>query len=595
MCGMEYRLKKGSVYEGKVEKVDFPNKATVWVTDEDGQKEKAIVKNAIPGQTVRFCVNKKRKGHCEGRLMEVVEKSPLETNPACPHFGKCGGCTYQTVAYEEQLKIKSAQVEKLLSEVVSGELPFEGIIGSPVTEEYRNKMEFSFGDEYKDGPLALGLHKRNSMYDIVPVTECKIIDEDYRKILTCVQDYAIEKELPFQHKLSHEGYLRHLLVRKSVKTGQILVDIVTTTQIEHDFTELVNRLTSIEYKGTLTGVLHTFNDSLADAVINEKTELLYGQDYIEEELLGLRFKITPFSFFQTNSLGAEVLYSKAREYVLSGGFGDVAGADGTGAASVAENSDVTETVNVTGNVSTSGNAGSKPVIYDLYTGTGTIAQMLSPVASKVIGVEIVAEAVEAAKKNAAQNGLANCEFIADDVLKALDNIEIKPDFIVLDPPRDGIHPKALEKIIDYGVDRMVYISCKPTSLARDLITLQERGYKVEKCCCVDMFPNTGHVETVVLLSKGMVDSRKVKVDFSLEDMDLSEFKGKATYEQIKAYVLEQTGLKVSSLYIAQIKKKCGLDVGENFNLPKSEKARQPMCTPEKEEAIMQAFRHFGII
>jgi len=595
MCGMEYRLKKGSVYEGKVEKVDFPNKATVWVTDEDGQKEKAIVKNAIPGQTVRFCVNKKRKGHCEGRLMEVVEKSPLETNPACPHFGKCGGCTYQTVAYEEQLKIKSAQVEKLLSEVVSGELPFEGIIGSPVTEEYRNKMEFSFGDEYKDGPLALGLHKRNSMYDIVPVTECKIIDEDYRKILTCVQNYAIEKELPFQHKLSHEGYLRHLLVRKSVKTGQILVDIVTTTQIEHDFTELVNRLTSIEYKGTLTGVLHTFNDSLADAVINEKTELLYGQDYIEEELLGLRFKITPFSFFQTNSLGAEVLYSKAREYVLSGGFGDVAGVDDTGAASAVGNSDAAVTAKAAGNVEVQGNAGSKPVIYDLYTGTGTIAQMLSPVASKVIGVEIVAEAVEAAKKNAAQNGLTNCEFIADDVLKALDNIEIKPDFIVLDPPRDGIHPKALEKIIDYGVDRMVYISCKPTSLARDLVTLQERGYKVEKCCCVDMFPNTGHVETVVLLSKGMVDSRKVKVDFSLEDMDLSEFKGKATYEQIKAYVLEQTGLKVSLLYIAQIKKKCGLDVGENFNLPKSEKARQPMCTPEKEEAIMQAFRHFGII
>lgn len=595
MCGMEYRLKKGSVYEGKVEKVDFPNKATVWVTDEDGQKEKAIVKNAIPGQTVRFCVNKKRKGHCEGRLMEVVEKSPLETNPACPHFGKCGGCTYQTVAYEEQLKIKSAQVEKLLSEVVSGELPFEGIIGSPVTEEYRNKMEFSFGDEYKDGPLALGLHKRNSMYDIVPVTECKIIDEDYRKILTCVQDYAIEKELPFQHKLSHEGYLRHLLVRKSVKTGQILVDIVTTTQIEHDFTELVNRLTSIEYKGTLTGVLHTFNDSLADAVINEKTELLYGQDYIEEELLGLRFKITPFSFFQTNSLGAEVLYSKAREYVLSGGFGDVAGAAGTMAASVAWNSDVTETVNVAENVNDNGNSGSKPVIYDLYTGTGTIAQMLSPVASKVIGVEIVAEAVEAAKKNAAQNGLTNCEFIADDVLKALDNIEIKPDFIVLDPPRDGIHPKALEKIIDYGVDRMVYISCKPTSLARDLVTLQERGYKVEKCCCVDMFPNTGHVETVVLLSKGEIDSKKVRVEFSLEDMDMSGFQKGATYEQIKAYVLEHTGLKVSSLYISQIKRKCGLDVGQNYNLSKKEDAKVPKCPPEKEAAIRDALKYFQMI
>ena len=596
MCGMEYRLKKGSVYEGKVEKVDFPNKATVWVTDEDGQKEKAIVKNAIPGQTVRFCVNKKRKGHCEGRLMEVVEKSPLETNPACPHFGKCGGCTYQTVAYEEQLKIKSTQVEKLLREVVSGELPFEGIIGSPVTEEYRNKMEFSFGDEYKDGPLALGLHKRNSMYDIVPVTECKIIDEDYRKILTCVQDYAIEKELPFQHKLSHEGYLRHLLVRKSVKTGQILVDIVTTTQIEHDFTELINRLTSIEYKGTLTGVLHTFNDSLADAVINEKTELLYGQDYIEEELLGLRFKITPFSFFQTNSLGAEVLYSKAREYVLSGGFGDVAGVDDTGAASAVGNSDAAVTAKAARNVEVQGNAGSKPVIYDLYTGTGTIAQMLSPVASKVIGVEIVAEAVEAAKKNAAQNGLTNCEFIADDVLKALDNIEIKPDFIVLDPPRDGIHPKALEKIIDYGVDRMVYISCKPTSLARDLITLQERGYKVEKCCCVDMFPNTGHVETVCLLSKLHEAKHHVNVRLDMDELDITSAESKATYEEIKSYVAEHNeGMKVSNLYIAQVKAKYGIIERENYNKPKLDDARQPKCPNEKEEAIVDAMEHFKMI
>ena len=607
MCGMEYRLKKGSVYEGKVEKVDFPNKATVWVTDEDGQKEKAIVKNAIPGQTVRFCVNKKRKGHCEGRLMEVVEKSPLETNPACPHFGKCGGCTYQTVAYEEQLKIKSAQVEKLLSEVVSGELPFEGIIGSPVTEEYRNKMEFSFGDEYKDGPLALGLHKRNSMYDIVPVTECKIIDEDYRKILTCVQDYAIEKELPFQHKLSHEGYLRHLLVRKSVKTGQILVDIVTTTQIEHDFTELVNRLTSIEYKGTLTGVLHTFNDSLADAVINEKTELLYGQDYIEEELLGLRFKITPFSFFQTNSLGAEVLYSKAREYVLSGGFGDVAGVDDTGAASAVGNSDAAVTAKAAGNVEVQGNAGSKPVIYDLYTGTGTIAQMLSPVASKVIGVEIVAEAVEAAKKNAAQNGLANCEFIADDVLKALDNIEIKPDFIVLDPPRDGIHPKALEKIIDYGVDRMVYISCKPTSLARDLVTLQERGYKVEKCCCVDMFPNTGHVETVVLLSHKKPDGHiNVKVEFGEGEGKVpldniakraEEYKPKerVTYKMIKEYIEAKYGFKVHTAYIAEVKRDLGLPMYDAPNAVEELKQPRKHPTAEKVEAIKDALKHFEVI
>ena len=235
------------------------------------------------------------------------------------------------------------------------------------------------------------------------------------------------------------------------------------------------------------------------------------------------------------------------------------------------------------------------IVYDLYSGTGTIAQLMAPVAKKVIGVEIVEEAVEAAKKNAKLNGLNNCEFIAGDVLKVLDTIEEKPDMIILDPPRDGIHPKALQKIIGYGIDKMVYISCKPTSLVRDLEVFLENGYVVEKAVAVDQFPWTANVETVVLLSKGMVDNRKVKVDFSLEDMDLSEFKGKATYEQIKAYVLEQTGLEVSSLYIAQIKKKCGLDVGENFNLPKSENTRQPQCTPEKEEAIMQAFRHFGII
>lgn len=311
-----------------------------------------------------------------------------------------------------------------------------------------------------------------------------------------------------------------------------------------------------DYKGTLNGILHTVNDSLADAVINEGTKVLYGKDYIYEELLGLKFKITPFSFFQTNSLGAEVLYTKTREFV-----GEI----------------------------------DNQVVFDLYSGTGTIAQILAPVAKKVVGVEIIEEAVVAARENARLNGLDNCEFIAGDVLKVIDDIKDKPDMIVLDPPRDGIHPKAIDKIIDFGVNKIVYVSCKPTSLARDIEIFEARGYKVKKVCCVDMFPGTGHMETVVLLSKGMVDSRKVKVDFSLEDMDLSEFKGKATYEQIKAYVLEQTELKVSSLYIAQIKKKCGLDVGENFNLPKSENARQPQCTQEKEDAIMQAFRHFGII
>ena len=567
-------MKKGQVYEGSVVRVDFPNKGIVCVGDET-----AVVKNSLPGQKVKFSVNKVRKGKAEGRLLEVTEKSPLETGRTCSLFGLCGGCTYLSLPYEEQLKVKEEQVKRLLDSVLNKQeeaWAFEGIKGSPKAYEYRNKMEFSFGDEYKDGPLALGMHKRGSFYDIVTVADCEIVDADYRLILQTVRDYFAREKVSFFHRMSHEGYLRHLLVRKASRTGEILVALVTTSQdpwqgetavegsldVDALITGFKDLLLSLEQDrklaGKFAGILHITNDSIADVVQSDRTELLYGQEYFYEELLGLKFKISTFSFFQTNSYSAEVLYQTARDYV-----GDLGGSDKT--------------------------------VFDLYSGTGTIAQLMAPAAGKVIGVEIVEEAVEAAKKNAAANGLDNCEFIAGDVLKVLDEVEEKPDMIILDPPRDGIHPKALPKIIAYGVDHIVYISCKPTSLVRDLEVFLENGYRVDKAVAVDQFPWTANVETVVLLSKGMVDSRKVKVDFSLEDMDLSEFKGKATYEQIKAYVLEQTGLKVSSLYIAQIKKKCGLDVGENFNLAKSENARQPKCTPEKEEAIMQAFKHFGIV
>ena len=557
--GIGDAMKKGQMIEGTVERIDFPNKGIVRT--EDGV---CVVKNALPGQKVKAGINKVRKGKAEGRLLEITEKSPLEAGSPCPHFGTCGGCTYISFPYEEELKIKEGQVKRLLDSVLERqetEWTFEGIKESPAIYEYRNKMEFSFGDEVKDGPLALGMHKRGSFYDIVTVRDCRIVDEDYRAILSYTRDYFDREKVPFFHRLRHTGYLRHLLVRKAARTGEILVALVTTSQQEIDLTPWTEGLLSLNLKGRFAGILHIINDSVADVVQSDRTEILYGQDYFYEELLGLKFKISTFSFFQTNSLSAEVLYETAREYV--------------------------------GELSESGEP--EKIVYDLYSGTGTIAQLMAPVAKKVIGVEIVEEAVEAAKKNAKLNGLNNCEFIAGDVLKVLDTIEEKPDMIILDPPRDGIHPKALQKIIGYGIDKMVYISCKPTSLVRDLEVFLENGYVVEKAVAVDQFPWTANVETVVLLSKGMVDNRKVKVDFSLEDMDLSEFKGKATYEQIKAYVLEQTGLEVSSLYIAQIKKKCGLDVGENFNLPKSENTRQPQCTPEKEEAIMQAFRHFGII
>lgn len=449
-------MKKGERYEGIVEKIEFPNKGILHI---DG--EKVVVKNAIPGQNIELLINKKRKGKCEGRILQVLEKSPLETKVSpCPHFGNCGGCTYQTIPYEEELRIKEAQVKDLLDSVCSDYI-FEEIKPSPLAEGYRNKMEFSFGDEIKDGPLALGMHKRGSFYDVVTVGECKIVHQDFCHILNAVKVYFEERKIGFYKKMQHVGYLRHLLVRRAMKTGEILIDLVTTTQENHDLSAFVECLRGLELEGTIVGILHTQNDSLADVVQNDNTDILYGQDFFYEELLGLKFKISPFSFFQTNSLGAEVLYETARGYV-------------------GETKD--------------------KVVFDLYSGTGTIAQILAPVARKVVGVEIVKEAVEAAGVNAQLNGLENCEFIAGDVLKVIDEIEEKPDLIVLDPPRDGIHPKALDRIIGFGVDRMVYISCKPTSLVRDLIVLQARGYRVERACAVDMFAGTANVETCVLLS-----------------------------------------------------------------------------------------------
>ena len=483
-------MKKGQVYEGYVERVDFPNKGIIKVGEET-----CVVKMSLPGQKVRFCVNKVRKGKAEARLLEVMEKSPLEVGAPCSYFGLCGGCTYLSLPYEEQLRIKGEQVKKLLDGVLNKqdtEYIWEGIKGSPKEYEYRNKMEFSFGDEYKDGPLSLGMHKRGSFYDVVYVDDCQIVDSDYRLILKLVLEFFREKETSFYHRLRHTGFLRHLLVRKASGTGEILIALVTTSQkplqktaeeigaveqVEEEIQNLIAEFRGLLlgaevqglFVGKIAGILHITNDSLADVVKSDRTDILYGNDYFYEELLGLRFKVSTFSFFQTNSYSAEVLYQTARDYV--------------------------------GDLSAQGKEGKAPVVFDLYSGTGTIAQLMAPVAGKVIGVEIVEEAVEAAKKNAQLNGLENCDFIAGDVLKVLDDITEKPDMIILDPPRDGIHPKALPKIIDYGVDRIVYISCKPTSLVRDLEVFLERGYRVEKAVAVDQFPWTANIETVCLLSK----------------------------------------------------------------------------------------------
>ncbi len=543
-------MKKGERYIGTVARMAFPNRGIVAV---DGETETAVVKNALPGQEVEFVVSKKRNGRCEGRLLRVVTPSPLECEPErCPHFGICGGCTFQSIPYEDQLKIKERQVRELLQPVVDRQSStfdriFEGVMPSPLPSEYRNKMEFSFGDEEKGGPLALGLHRRGSFHDVVNVDGCRIVHPDFTRILTATREYFAAEGISFYRKLQHSGYLRHLLVRRAVKTGEILVALVTSGQVESGGAEQIrmeaagteqsrgesesvepeqsvaltgkvrhglplnksdetvllagwrDTILSLALDGRFAGILHIRNDSLADVVQSDETTVLYGQDYFYEELLGLRFKISPFSFFQTNSLGAEVLYDTVREYV-----GDTSG----------------------------------KVVFDLYSGTGTIAQMLAPVAEKVIGVEIVAEAVEAARQNAERNGLDNCDFIVGDVMKVLaawgaencfaaggsggaaddaavgavddtavgaaDNIVagVSPDIIILDPPRDGIHPKALDRIGgEIRAKRIVYVSCKPTSLARDLEKLMAYGYVPERICCVDMFPSSANIETACLLER----------------------------------------------------------------------------------------------
>ncbi len=451
-------LKKKQEFEGIVEKVKFPDKGIVTI---DGITVE--LKGTVAGQKIHGRILKKRKNKCKAQLLSVLEKAPNEVEPFCQYFGpgKCGGCALQNLSHQDQLIRKENQVKELFEEAGITGHKWKGIKASPETYAYRNKMEYSFGDEYKDGPLALGMHKKGGRFDIITVDGCHIVDSDFSAILRHVLDYCAKKGFTFYHKVGHVGYLRFLVVRKSKTTGEILVNLVTSTQTDYDWAELVDQLVGLELLGKVSGFIHTTSDNVGDAVKPEGVELLYGKDFITEEVLGLQFKITPYSFFQTNTLGSEVLYQTVIEMA-----GDI----------------------------------DKKTVFDLYSGTGTIAQIMSSAAKEVYGIEIVEEAVVAAEENAKLNGLANCHFIAGDVLKKIDELKGKPDLIVLDPPREGIHPKAIGKIIDFGAPEIVYVSCKPSSLVRDLQIMIEGGYVVKEVQCVDMFVHTNHVESIILMT-----------------------------------------------------------------------------------------------
>ena len=450
-------MKRKDIIEFEIGSMEFGGESSTLIG-----KRKVKMKGGITGQKVKAIVKKARSEKAEVKLLEVMENSPIETEEVCAHFGQCGGCSILSVPYEKQLEIKAEQVLKLFEEQDISGFEFLGIEGSPDERVYRNKMEYTFGDEVKGGPLTLGMHKKGRHLDIITVDNCRLVDEDFIKVLTSTVEYFEQKNLPYYRINSHQGFLRNLVVRKGVNTNQLMVNIVTTTQEDFDMTEYKDMILNLGTKAEVVSILHTINDGLADAVNCDELRVLHGRDYIEEVVLGLRFKISPFSFFQTNTKGAEKLYTIAREFV-----GDHEG----------------------------------KVLFDLYSGTGTIGQVMASAAKQVYGIELIEEAVVAANQNAKLNGLDNCEFIAGDVAKVVKNLEAKPDLIVVDPPRPGVHKDAIRDISGFGANEIVYISCNPRTLVLDLKGFEAYGYKVEKVKLMDMFPNTPHVETVCLMSR----------------------------------------------------------------------------------------------
>ena len=548
-------MKKRPTKDIKITQMKYPN-ISIGFDDNDRKVE---FKGGLLGQTVRVKAGKKNKDRIKAKYIELLEESKLENaREFCPQAAICGGCAYQKLAYETELMLKHGMIKDLFKDNGIEYNNDISINRSPITSGFRNKMEYTFGDSIKGGPLVLGLHRKRRFYEIVDCKNCNIVDSDFNTIRSKVQEYFREKETDFYHKMAKEGLLRHLVIRKAMHTDQIMVILVTTSDSTFDDTRLrlfLNILLDIDLDGRIFSVYHVINDSVADAVIPEKIKLIYGKEYITEEMMGLQFRISPFSFFQPNVFTAEKLYQKAFDLA-----------------------EIDKTMDV----------------LDLYSGTGTITQLMASVAKSATGIEIVEEAVEKAKENARINGLDNVNFLCGDVLEEIEKVGNKYDVVVLDPPRAGISPASLEKILNIDCKKFVYISCNPKTQMENLKTFIEKGYEIKDYEIYDQFPNSRHVETVALLSKLDVD-KHINIEIELDELDLTSAESKATYAQIKEYVWNKFELKVSTLYIAQIKRKCGIELREHYNKSKKEKQIIPQCTPEKEEAIMDALRHFKMI
>ena len=531
-----------------------------------------FIKDAIIGDVVEAKVMKAKKNYGYARLMNVLTPSKDRIEEVvCPMARKCGGCQIQEMKYPAQLAFKESKVRGNLERI--GEVPGELLdqIMHPVVgmdEEgmqpfrYRNKAQFPIGTD-KDGRVTAGFYAGRT-HSIIGNTDCVLGVEVNEEILNCILDFMEEFEIPAYDEVKHKGLVRHVLLRYGFKTDEIMVCLVINGKTIPHCHDLVGRLRQIP---GMTSITLSSNTAKTNVIMGDTIRLLWGQEFITDYIGEIKYQISPLSFYQVNPVQTEKLYGLALDYA-----------------------------GLTGN----------ETVWDLYCGIGTISLFLAKKAKQVYGVEIVPQAIDDARNNAKINDITNAEFYvgkAEEVLpeyykeyeKTHNGETAHADVIVVDPPRKGCEESLLQTIVNMQPEKVVYVSCDSATLARDVKFLRAKGYELKDVTPVDQFPHTVHVETVVLLSKGEVDSKKIRVEFSLEDMDMSEFQDGATYTQIKDYVLEHSGLKVSNLYISQIKRKCGIEVGKNYNLPKSEDSRQPQCPPEKEKAIREAFKYFGMI
>ena len=520
--------------------------------------EAVFVPGTAPGDEARVRIVKDCGRYAFGILDELLTPSPDRIPVDCPVAGPCGGCSLRHLDYAAELRAKQESVLDAFRRIGGLEVPVLDILPSPEVDRYRNKVQFPVGVD-KNGAPCIGFYAGRT-HRIVPCPDCKLQPGVLNEIGNALCAFFAQQGIRPYDEQSGKGLVRHIFLRRGAHSGQIMVCLVCTRAKLPHAEQLCTALRG-QFPAIST-ILLNVNAKNTNVILGGENHILYGPGYIEDTLCGVPVRLGPLSFYQVNTLAAERLYGVASQYAQ---------------------------------------LTPDDTLLDLYCGMGTIGLSMADQCRELIGVEIVPEAIESAKANAARMGeavAAKSRFFCADAGQAATQLAaegLHPDIVMLDPPRKGCDEATLSAVVRMAPRRVVYVSCNPATAARDAAWLEKNGYHAEKVQPVDLFPRTKHVETVVLLSKGEVDSKKIRVEFSLEDMDMSEFQDGATYTQIKDYVLEHSGLKVSNLYISQIKRKCGIGVGKNYNLPKSEDSRQPQCPPEKEKAIREAFKYFGII